>query len=82
MPASTRTDNGAPASPGVTDADAHGPGVTDHLDMALTVARDQGMSAAELMGLLFYYAHSVAEGYRQDALREVEETAGEPGGQT
>lgn len=73
MPAVTRDENGTDAvEEPVEDAEfqdgERGPSVTDHLDMALTVARDQDMSAAELMGLFFYYAHSIAEGYRQDII--------------
>ena len=42
--------------------------VTEYLDMALTAASDEAMSAAELMGLFHYYAYSIAESYRQDMI--------------
>lgn len=74
MPAVTREETEADAAEElledevVVEDSESGPGVTDYLDMALTTARDQDMTAAELMGLFFYYAHSIAEGYRQDVI--------------
>lgn len=72
MPAATRTDNGAEEAEPIGEAEPTEEdgrlGVTDHLDMAVIAAQDQGMSASELMGLFFYYAHSIAEGFRQDVL--------------
>ena len=51
------------------------PSVQDYLEMALQTASDQGINTSELMGIFFYYAHSIAESYRQDMLRESEQTA-------
>ncbi len=76
MPATTRQDNGAEVGEDVDEGsvgpDGAPPGVTDYLDMALTAASDQGMSASELMGVFFYYAHSIADSYRQDVLGEID----------
>ena len=76
MPAATRSngeDGGSGVGLGVDEGDADtAPTVTDHLDRALTTAQEQGMAASELMGLLFYYAHCVAEGHRQDVLAELD----------
>lgn len=44
--------------------------VVKHLDAAVAAALDEGMSTAELMGMLFYYAHNVAQGAREGALNE------------
>ena len=70
MPAATRT--GGEDRESSVDVDPGGAApsstVIDHLDSALAVAREQHMAASELIGLLFYYAHCVAEGHRQDAL--------------
>ena len=70
MPASVKSDNGSDETVEVTEEVETGPAVTDYLDMALTAASDQGMTASELMGLFFYYAHSIAEGFRQDVLTQ------------
>lgn len=48
------------------------PTVHDYLEMALQTAGEQEMSTSELMGIFFYYAHSIAESYRQDVLKEHE----------
>jgi len=44
--------------------------VVGHLDAAIAAAHEEGMSAAELMGMLFYYAHNVAQGAREGVLVE------------
>ena len=68
MPAATHRDNGTEADlADEVDEPGHAT-VTDHLDRALAAAQEEEMSASELMGLFFYYAHSIAESYRQDAL--------------
>ncbi len=41
--------------------------VIRHLNAAIEAAQESGMSASELMGLLFYYAHNVAQQTRQAA---------------
>ncbi|MDH3679154.1 MAG: hypothetical protein OEV40_04305 [Acidimicrobiia bacterium] len=70
MPASqVHTDN---ESDGAVDDVVEGPRPTvhDHLEMALEAAAEQQMATSELMGIFFYYAHSIAESYRQDVLKE------------
>ncbi len=42
--------------------------VTKHLDRALEAARETEMNTSELLGLFFYYAHSIAESFRQNAI--------------
>lgn len=44
--------------------------VIQHLDQAMQAARDQEMSASEIIGLLHYYAHNVAQDARESALRD------------
>lgn len=44
--------------------------VVEHLDRAVQVAQDQDMSASEIIGLLFYYAHNVAQEARESAMRQ------------
>ncbi|MGI9596244.1 MAG: hypothetical protein ACR2QK_08795 [Acidimicrobiales bacterium] len=63
---------GAPAEG--TEGEA-APKVHDYLEMALQAAADTGMSTSELMGIFFYYAHSIAESYRQDVLNQQEQGA-------
>lgn len=79
MPATTRVEtNGsepivdlteeAPVEEHAAVEETEGSHVTEYLDLALTAASDEGMSAAELMGLFYYYAHSIAESYRHDLM--------------
>lgn len=76
MPAVQMHPNGDQTEPVAAEAgdlDADGtddaaPTVNDHLEMALSVAAEQNMSTSELMGIFFYYAHSIAESYRQEAI--------------
>ena len=42
--------------------------VIEHLEEAIEVAQEQGMTTSELIGLLFYYAHNVAQEARESAL--------------
>jgi len=42
--------------------------VIDHLDHAVEAAEDMGMSSSELIGLLFYYAHNLAQDTREASL--------------
>jgi hypothetical protein len=44
--------------------------VIEHLELAMRAARDQEMSASEIIGLLHYYAHNIAQDARESALRE------------
>ena len=44
--------------------------VIEHLELAMQAARDQEMSASEIIGLLHYYAHNIAQDARECALRE------------
>lgn len=44
--------------------------VIQHLDQAIEAARDQEMSASEIIGLLHYYAHNLAQDARESALRD------------
>lgn len=46
--------------------------VIEHLELAMQAARDQEMSASEIIGLLHYYAHNIAQDAREAALREQE----------
>ncbi len=64
---STGEDHGSngDVGPGV---DGSRPTVTDHLDRVIAAAHEEQMAASELIGLLFYYAHCVAEGHRRDSL--------------
>lgn len=75
MPATVRTDHDSDEQVEHSPSEHGAVSVTDHLDLALVAARDQGMTASELMGVLFYYAHNVAESYRQDVLRDMEDQA-------
>lgn len=50
--------------------------VTDHLEAAVRAAEAEGMPASELIGLFFYYAHSLAEEGRQAALQGVDGASG------
>lgn len=43
--------------------------VVEYLEMAVQAAQEQEMSASELIGLLFYYAHNVAQETRELALQ-------------
>lgn len=49
---------------------AQEPTVQDYLEMALQLAGEQEMKTSELMGIFFYYAHSIAESYRQEVLSQ------------
>jgi hypothetical protein len=44
--------------------------VIEHLDAAVAAAREEDMSVSEILGLLFYYAHNVAQDARESALRQ------------
>lgn len=44
--------------------------VHGHLELALEAAGEEGMSTSELMGIFFYYAHSIAESYRETVMVE------------
>lgn len=56
----------------MTDA---GNPVVGHLEAAVEAAREVDMSASELMGLLFFYAHNVAQQAREAALQTPVEAA-------
>lgn len=43
--------------------------VQQYLEMAVKTANDQGMSTSELLGIFYYYTHSIAESYREEALK-------------
>ena len=48
---------------------SEGPGeVIEHLDAAVAAAERANMSASEIMGMLFYYAHNIAPRARETAL--------------
>jgi hypothetical protein len=48
---------------------SEGPGeVIEHLDAAVAAAERANMSASEIMGMLFYYAHNIAQRARETAL--------------
>ena len=48
---------------------SEGPGeVIEHLDAAVAAAERANMSASEIMGMLFYYAHTIAQRARETAL--------------
>lgn len=44
--------------------------VIEHLERAIAAAQERNMSASEIMGLLFFYAHNVAQEARETALRD------------
>lgn len=44
------------------------PSVNDYLEMALAAAAESAMSTSELLGIFYYYTHSIAESYRQEAV--------------
>lgn len=50
--------------------------VIEHLDAAVAAAREEDMSASEILGLLFYYAHNVAQDAREAALSEQPDDGG------
>ena len=52
--------------------------VIEHLDLAVKAAEREQMSTSELIGLLFYYAHNLAQRARETAL-EAETDGGEAG---
>lgn len=43
--------------------------VVRHLEDAVAAAEEEGMSAAELIGMLTYYAHNLAQEARESAMR-------------
>jgi hypothetical protein len=53
-----------------TVSEGEKPTVQAHLEMALQAASEQEMKTSELLGLFFYYAHSIAENYREQAVRD------------
>jgi hypothetical protein len=55
--------------------EAGGPTVSvrQYLEMAIQTAAEQQMPPSELMGIFFYYAHSIAESYRAQALKRARE---------
>lgn len=48
--------------------DGKQPTVEQCLERAVKIATEQGMSTSELLGIFYYYTHSIAESHRQDAL--------------
>lgn len=48
--------------------------VRQYLEMAIQTAAEQRMSTSELLGIFFYYAHSIAESYRAQALKRATES--------
>lgn len=46
----------------------------EHLEQAIAAAQEHDMSTSEIIGLLFYYAHNVAQEARETALRAEAET--------
>lgn len=47
--------------------------VQQYLEMAIQTAAEQRMPTSELLGIFFYYAHSIAESYRTQALKRATE---------
>jgi hypothetical protein len=47
--------------------------VIEHLDAAVAAAEHAEMSASEIMGMLFYYAHNIAQRARETALEDQED---------
>ncbi len=47
--------------------------VIEHLDLAVAAAERANMSASEIMGMLFYYAHNIAQRAREAALQKPED---------
>ena len=47
--------------------------VVEHLEAAVAAAQEIEMPATELAGLLFFYAHNLAQEVREVALCETEE---------
>lgn len=45
-------------------------GVAKHLDRAIKAAQEVKMPTGELLGLFFYYAHSIATSYREDVMKK------------
>ncbi len=43
--------------------------VIEHLELAIKAAQEEEMSASEIMGLLFYYAHNIAQEARENGIR-------------
>lgn len=48
--------------------------VRQYLEMAIQTAAEQRMPTSELLGIFFYYAHSIAESYRVQALKRATES--------
>lgn len=53
--------------------------VQQMLEIAIQTASDRGMSTSELLGIFYYYTHSIAESYREDALRQAQQAAASEG---
>lgn len=68
-PASTNVEPAQAAT--AADVDEPELTVNDYLDMALAAAAEQEVSTSELLGTFFYYAHSIAESHRHDAIDAV-----------
>ncbi len=49
--------------------------VVAHLEAAVRTAEETGMSLSELIGLLFYYAHNLAQEARETALQPTPDVA-------
>ena len=72
----------ATAAEPVADQEDESPTVHDYLEMALAAAAERQMSTSELMGIFFYYTHSIADSYRQEALREHDDPDADPDEET
>ncbi len=43
--------------------------VQQHLEAAVKTASENGVTTSDLLGMFYYYTHSIAESYRAEALR-------------
>lgn len=51
--------------------------VVKHLDAAVEAAQEANMSTSEVIGMLFYYAHNLAQQARESALEDLDQQAAE-----
>lgn len=51
--------------------------VQGYLELAVRTAAEEGMNTSELLGLFYYYTHSLADSYRQEALKGAMESESE-----
>lgn len=59
------------------DAEEERQTVQGYLELAVRTAAGEGMNTSELLGLFYYYTHSLADSYRREALEGAMESGPE-----